>query len=268
MTRRILNALVCLFPVVLFAPAVQADATLTMKEVGGKMDSVIEVKGHMLRMSTPGQADYMLYDAQRDVLIHVRDANRQYMEFDRATLVEMADSMARVQKEMAPQMAMMREQLKNLPPEQRAMIEKQMGGMVDLGAMETEPAANITTVKRGSDKIAGFKCERYDVMDGKQQVADVCVATGADAGMSEADFATVSSAMKFMRDMADNAQKMTAGMGGPKMSMGDIDGVPVSAKDLSNGHEFRLVSVSDDALDDARFNEYRSLSKQALPKMH
>ena len=267
MTRRILNALVCLFPALLLAPAVQADATLTMKEVGGKMDSVIEVKGHMLRMSTPGQSDYMLYDAQRDVLIHVSDANRQYMEFDRATLVEMADSVARVQKEMAPQMAMMREQLKNLPPEQRAMIEKQMGGMVDLGAMETKPAANITTVKRGSDKIAGFKCQRYDVMSGKQRVADVCVATDADAGMSKADFATASSAMKFMRDMADSAQKMTAGMGGPKMSMGDIDGVPVSAKDLRSGHEFRLVSVTDDTLDDARFNEYRSLSKQTLPTM-
>ena len=36
MTRTLLNALVCLFPVALLAPAVQADATLTMKDVGGK----------------------------------------------------------------------------------------------------------------------------------------------------------------------------------------------------------------------------------------
>ena len=68
--------------------------------------------------------------------------------------------------------------------------------------------------------------------------------------------------MKFMRDMADRAQKMSADMGGPQMSMGDVEGVPVSAKDLKNGREFRLVSVSDDALDDARFTGYQSLSKR------
>jgi len=267
MTRILLNALVCLFPVVLLAPAVQADATLTMQDVGGKMDSVIEVKDHMVRISTPGQSDYMLFDTKRDVAIHVSSANRQYMEIDRAAMAEMADSVGRMQKEMAPQMAKMREQLKNLPPEQRAMIEQQMGGMANLGAMETKPVAKVTTVKRGSDKIAGFKCQRYDVMNDEARVADVCVATDADAGMSKADFSTVSKATKFMRDMAEGAQKMSADMGTPEMSMGDIEGVPVSTKDLRNGREFRLVNVTDDALDDARFNAYRSLSKKEMPKM-
>ncbi len=168
---------------------------------------------------------------------------------------------------MAPKMAMMREQLKNLPPEQRAMIEQRMGGMANFGAMESKPPVKVTTVKRGSDKIAGFKCQRYDVLNDQQQVADVCVASEPDAGMSKADFSTVNSAMKFMRDMAERAQKLSVGMGGPQMSMGDVDGVPVAAKDLQNGREFKLVRVSDDALDDARFNEYQSLSKQAMPKM-
>ena len=267
MTRTLLNVFVCLFPVVLLAPTVQADATLTMKDIGGKMDSIIEVKGHMVRISTPGQPDYMLFDTQRDVAIHVSSVNGQYMEIDRAAMTEMAESVARMQKEMAPQMAQMRERLKNLPPEQRAMIEQQMGGRVDLGAMETKPAGKVTTVKRDSDKIAGFKCQRYDVMNDKQRVADVCVATDADAGMSKADFSTVSSAMKFMRDMAGRAQKLSAGMGAPRMPIGDVDGVPVSTKDLRNGREFRLASVSDDGLDDARFNEYRSLSKRELPSM-
>ena len=267
MTRILLNALVCLFPVLLLAPAAQADATLTMKDVGGKMDSVIEVKGHMVRISAPGQPDYMLFDTKRDVAIHVSSANGQYMEIDRASMAAMADSVARMQKEMAPQMAQMRERLKNLPPQQRAMIEQQMGGRVDLGAMEAKPAGKVTTVKRGSDKIAGFKCQRYDVMNGKAQVADVCVASDAGAGMSKADFSTVSAATRFMRDMAAGAQKMSAGMGAPQLSMGDVKGVPVATKDLRSGREFRLVNVSDEALDDARFTAYRSLSKKEMPKM-
>jgi len=267
MIGRMLKALVCLFPVALLAPAVQADATLTMEDVGGKMDSVIEVKGHMMRMSTPGEPDYMLYDTQRDMAIHVSSSEGQYMEIDRAALEKMAESMAKVQKQMAPQMAKMREQLKSMPPEQRAMIEQRMGGMANFGAMETKPVVKLSTVKRGSDKIAGFKCQRYDVLNDQQQVADVCVASEPDAGMSKADFSTVNSAMKFMRDTAERAQKLSFNMGGPRMSMGDVDGMPVAVKDLQNGREFKLATVSDDALDESRFTEYQSLSKQALPKM-
>ena len=267
MIRRTLTTLTCVFTSVLLAPLAQADTTLTMKDLSGKTDSVIEVKGHMIRMSSPGDPDYMLYDAKRDVAIHVNSGNQQYTEIDRASIAKMAESVAQVRQEMAPQMAMMREQLKNMPPEQRAMIEQRMGGSVNFGAMETKPAARVTTVKRGSDKIAGFKCQRYDVMKDKARVGDVCIATDTGAGMSKADFSTVSAAMKFMRDMAKNAEEMAAGMGGPEMSLGDIDGLPVSAKDLRSGREYRLVKVSDADLDDARFNAYRSMKKEELPSI-
>lgn len=267
MTRTLLRAIACLLPSVLLAPAVQADATLTMKEIGGKVDSIIEVKGHMIRLSTPGDPDYMLYDAKRDAAIHVNGTDKQYMEIDRASMAKMANSVAQIRQQIAPQMEMMREQLKNLPPEQRAMIEQQMGGMADMGAMETKPVTKVTTVKRGSDEIAGFKCQRYDVMKDTARVGDVCVATDPGAGMSKADFSTVRSAMKFMRDMAESAEEMAAGMGGPELSIGDVDGVPVSAKDIENGREYELVSVSDAALDDARFNAYRSMKKEELPSI-
>lgn len=267
MTSRILKAFVYLFPALLMTPAVQADATLIMKDGSGKMDSVIEVKGHMVRMSSPGDPDYMIYDAKRDMAIHVNSAKREYMEIDRNALAGMADSMARVRKEMAPQMAMMRERLKNLPPEQRAMIEQQMGGMASLGAMETKPAAKLTSVKRGSDKVAGFKCERYDVMSDNQRVSELCVASHSGAGMSKSDFSTVRSAMKFMREMAAGAQKLSTGMGATQMSMGDVDGVPVFAKDLRSGREFRVVKVAGNKLDETRFNAYRSMSKKEMPTM-
>ncbi len=267
MIRSILKAFFYLSLALLMPFAVHADATLTMQDVSGKMDSVVEVKGHMVRISSPGDSDYMLYDAQRDMVIHVNSASREYMEIDRNTLAGMADSMASVKKEMA----MMRERLKNLPPEQRAMVEQQMGGMANLGAMEDKPTARLTSVRRGSDKIAGFKCERYDVMSGKQRVSELCVATRTGAGMSKSDFSTVTAAIKFMREMAAEAQKMSAGLGvgvgAAEMSMGDVDGVPVSVKDLRSGREFRLVKVSGDKLDETRFNEYRSMRKKDMPKM-
>ena len=154
MTRTTFNTSICLFSALLLAPTVQADSTLTMNDAAGKMDSIIEVKGHMVRMSSPGEMDYMLYDAQRDTVIHVSNTNQQYMEIDRAGLAEMAESMTRIKREMSPQMAMMRERLKSMPPEQRAIIEQRMGGMAELGAVETKAVTKVTTVKRGNDKVA------------------------------------------------------------------------------------------------------------------
>jgi len=162
----------------------------------------------------------------------------------------------------------MREQLKHLPPEQRAMIEQQMGGMANLGAAETKPAEPIELVKRGSDKVAGFKCQVYEAMQGKEKLSEVCLATAADAGVSKADFATLSAMMGFMREMASSAQKLSARFGGgASLMLGGAEGVPVSVKEFKGGHEYAIAEVSDKTLSDARFSEYKAYQKQQMPTM-
>jgi hypothetical protein len=252
----------------LLPTVVEADATLTMKDASGKTNSQFEVKNGMARMSQPGESGYMLYDRQRDVAIHVDPGRKEYTEVDRATLDEYAESVSQMRKEMAPQMAQMMEQLKSLPPEQRAMIEKNMGGMMGMGADNPEPAEPVRTVKRGSKEVAGFDCLEYDVMQGPNKLAEMCVATSADAGLSKDDFATLSAMMKFMRDMASRAQQLASSFGaGSPVVMGDVEGVPVAMKDLKHGHEYSVANVSDTNLDDGLFNEYKSYRKQEMPKM-
>ncbi|MCO6413615.1 MAG: hypothetical protein J5I92_12830 [Thiogranum sp.] len=252
---------------VLLSPTVQSDATIRMKDSRGADDALIQIKGNMVRMSQPGQADYMLYDKTRDTVIHVRTAQQEYMEIDRATIDRYAGTISAMREQIAPQIAMMREQLKNMPPEQRAMIEQRMGGMVDLGTMDSQPADDIRTVKRGSKTVSGFDCDLYEVLNGGQPVAEVCLATEADAGMSDADFDTLSAMMAFTRDMAGKAQKLAAGMttGVPNLDIGDAQGVPVAMKDLKQGREFSVAGVSDDKLDDAVFSAYKSYRKKEMP---
>ena len=261
------NTILGLLPALLIAPLVQADTTLTMKDLVGTQDALIEVRGHMVKMSQPGQPEYMLYDTRRNIGIHVSTADKEYMEIDQATIAGFADSVNAMKAQFAPQIQVMREQLKNLPPEQRAMLEKSMGGMVNLGAMESQPVENVTTVKRGSDKISGFTCDRYDVMSDKERVADMCLATEAGAGMSKDDFATLRKMMKFMREMASSAQKLSSDLGGPQIVMGDADGVPVAMKDFKYGHEYQVSGVSDASLDSARFSEYQAFARKTLPAL-
>ena len=253
----------------LLSPAIQADATLQMKDSRGADDALIQVKGNMVRMSTPGQADYMLYDKARDTVIHVNETQKEYMEIDRATIERFSASVSAMREQISPQIAMMREQLKNMPPEQRAMIEQRMGGMVNLGSMESQPVEDIRTVKRGSKEVSGFDCDVYEVLDGKQPVAEVCLATEADAGMSDADFETLSAMMAFTREMAGKAQKLAGSLttGVPNFDLGDAEGVPVAMKDFKQGREFTVADVSDDKIDDAAFTSYKSYSKKNMPGM-
>lgn len=266
MNARIFSAVSALIVALSPATATRADSTITMEDAAGAPQSVIEVKGNMARMSTPGQADYMVYDASRDLIIHVNSDRQEYTEIDRATLSEFSDTMSEMKQQMAPQLAQMREQLKSLPPEQRAMIEQQLGGMASHGALETNPAEPVKLVKRGSNKVAGFDCQVYDAMQGKEKLSEVCLATAADAGVSKADFATLSAMMGFMREMASSAQKLSAGLGGGSpVMLGGAEGVPVSVKEFKGGREYAIADVSDKALDDARFGEYKTYRKQQLP---
>jgi hypothetical protein len=74
--------------------------------------------------------------------------------------------------------------------------------------------------------------------------------------------------MGFMREMASSAQKLSAGFGGAShMMLGGAEGVPVSVKEFKGGREYAVADVSDKALDDARFNEYKAYRKQKVPTM-
>jgi len=268
MNSKIISAVSALMVTLSPVTATRADSTITMQDAGGTPQAVIEVKGNMARLSTPGQAEYMLYDASRDLIIQVDTGQQEYMEIDRATLAEFSAAMTQMQQEMAPQIAQMREQLKSLPPEQRAMIEQQMGGMANFGAGESKPAEPIELVKRGSDKVGGFKCQVYDAMQGKEKLSEVCLATAADAGVSKSDFATLSAMMAFMREMASSAQKLAADLGGGQhIMLGGAQGVPVSVKEFKGGHEYAVKDVSDKALDETRFSEYKAYRKQQMPSM-
>jgi len=269
MDARIFSAVSALIVALSPATAIRADSTVTMEDAAGTPQAVIEVKGSMARMSTPGQADYMVFDASRDLIIHVSADRQEFMEIDRSTLSRFADTVSEMKQQMAPQLAQMREQLKSLPPEQRAMIEQQLGAMAGMAAPETKPAEPVKLVKRGSKKIAGFKCVAYDAMQGNEKLSEVCLATAADAGVSKADFATLSAMMGFMRDMASSAQKLSAGLGdaGVPMMLGGAEGVPVSVKEFKGGHEYTIADVSDKALKDARFSDYKTYKKKQMPTM-
>jgi hypothetical protein len=124
-------------------------------------------------------------------------------------------------------------------------------------------------VKKGSREVNGFKCNDYQVIEGKTPVADVCIAEKAGAGMSGDDFATLSAMMAFMRSMAQQASEMAGPMAGgfDSSMMADIKGFPVEIKDTRSGEQYGVASVANSKLSDAPFSEYKKLRKDEMPAL-
>lgn len=246
----------------------RADSTITLKDSKDGSRSLIQVKGGMARMSEPGSQDYMLYDKARDLVIHVDGARGQYTEMDRDTLKQQAAAMGGMRQEMAAQMEQMQAQLQGLPPEQRRMIEQQMGSMMGTPSAAPQPARKVRSEARGRKKVNGFACKQHDLYEGKDKVAEVCIASADDIDVSKSDYETVTAMMAFMRDMEKSAQMMSGqSADSDPLILSGLTGIPVAMKDFRGGEDYSLGGVSTDKLDAALFTDYKRFQKQDMSEM-
>ncbi len=230
-----------------------ADATITLHGIDDAKQTLIQVRNGVVRMGEQGDPEYSLYDQARDVLIAVDGRQGTYMEFDQVMLQKMSAQMAGIQ-------SMIAEQMKNMPPEQRAMMEAPVGGMMGVPPADASPGKKLQAESRGGKTIGGVSCQSYALFDGARKVADVCMAKAGDIAISAEDYATLMAMMDFTRDMTQAAPMM--GEPADPLMMSDLQGVPLEMKSSADGHDFTFSSVSQGRLDAALFEAYKALRKQ------
>ena len=246
-----------LIATLLLAQAAMADTTIRLGGSDDASKTVIQVKDHMARLAQSGQPGHVLFDSARHVAIYVDPLKQEYIEIDQQQL----DKYAQIIAMLRQQMAQLSAQMQNLPAAQRAFIEQQMGipagGLPDLEVLSTEP--------RGIHNVAGFRCQLQLLIKDGQPIGEVCLATAADAGMSEGDFATLMAMMRFMRDLAGTTQQLVGELGeNSRLLLSGLQGVPVAVKDYQKQKEYRVTEVSSKAIGEKVFSNYRSYSKQEL----
>lgn len=241
----------------LLAHPATADTTIRLGGSDNASRTVIQVKGHMARMVHAEQPGHVLFDRSRHVAIYVDPVRQEYREIDRQQL----DRYAEIITMLRQQLEQFSAQLQNLPAAQRAFIEQQMGipagGLPDLEVMGTEP--------RGYHDVAGFRCQQQVLLRNRQPVGEVCLATAADAGMSERDFDTLMAMMDFMRELASTTRKMIGELGeNSRLLLSGLQGVPVAMKDYQSQKEYRVTEVSSEAISADLFTRHLAYSKQEL----
>ncbi len=141
------------------------------------------------------------------------------------------------------QLAKFQEQMKNMSPQQRAMMEKVMGGrMAQMGGL---PGARIepVTYRRGdgSAEIGGRPCDWYDGYRREQMVSQVCAADWSTFDLKPSDFAVFRRLAEFMTKLAPQMADQIKFGAEDWEARGGFPGIPLEQKTFENG---KAVQVS------------------------
>src|SRR5690606_1337793 len=100
-----------------------------------------------LDLTTGSENHRFLYSQKQDAIYLLQPEAKAYSEITRGDLQAMS-------KRLDAAMEKMREQMKNLPPEQREMVEKMMGAAVPEPGLAAEAPPEFKKV--GSEKIGSW----------------------------------------------------------------------------------------------------------------
>ena len=222
----------------LAAPAAQGAA----KPATPKYRGTMYVDGDRVRIDGTSQTKdgemeaSVLFRAQPESFVFLNKGDKSYTEMTREDAKRIGGAIESARKQMQAQLAKM-------PPEQRKVVEQAMAGMGTEALMKAPPpktaiepakaVANGTT-----DKVADRACKGFDVTRGGKKIAEACVASWGDLGISAKDVGGLRKMTLFQQQMmADvNFEGMKAAPGAEAFEVIDqIDGFPLRVKTLGGG---------------------------------
>jgi hypothetical protein len=162
-------------------------------------------------------------------------------------------------------MAQMQQQLANLPPEQRRMMEQMMQGR-GMPGMTAPP--QVVYRQTGSDKVGQWSCTKYEGTANGQKVVEVCTVDPKEFELSPADFDVARQLTEFMKTLLPEAAE-GAFMNGTVQDQG-FAGVPVRRTSFRDGAVESVTETAEfrkEAIPAAVFETPAGFRKEAMPGM-
>lgn len=191
----------------------------------------------------------------------IDDKRKQYREMDKESMKNMANKAGAA-------MAQMQERMKNMTPEQRAMMEKAMGGHMP-GGMGNEGKPDVYESKDlgKNDTAEGRKCHLWQITRNGAPLEELCVVPFASLPGKE----DLEKAFKAMADaFADIASAMPNADKAVKVRM-SVNGYPIRTRGYDANGQFRgsetvLVKWTEESIPAAAFQVPAGYKKAEMPK--
>jgi hypothetical protein len=193
----------------------------------------ILVDADRIRMNESGKKDHnsvlFLTDGGRNRLVMLDNDKGEYRELDQQTIDQMSG-------QVSAAAAQMQAQMKDMTPEQRAMVEQMMKGRGIATAPAASTAARTVFTAKGSGTANGFACTKYDITRGGENVGELCAASPAAMRLSDADF----KAYDKMKDLLTSMLNMSSAILPNSVSMATLgqngySGFPVQQITIKDG---------------------------------
>ena len=205
----------------------------------------------------PESGKYLvIFDQAKQVAWMADLAKGTYMEFTAAQVQGMANQMQDAMKQMEEQMA-------NLPPAQRAMMEQMMQGRM---GNAVAPAVSVQQKATG-ETVGQFVCTRYAVLTDGQLTQEVCAAPADQLQLDPSAFETFKALAAFYEPLT---RQVPRGNWAAPNGMSQIPGFPVQTvryEGQQPSSEWRLVKIENRSLDAALFTLPAGLKKTEMPAM-
>jgi hypothetical protein len=162
-----------------------------------------------------GDKQIVVFDGVKQVMMLIDEGRKTYTEMAKADI----DALG---AQMSGMMAQLQEQLKNMPPEQRAQMEAMMKGR---GAVMPGMAPVKTQYRKtGAGTVGTWTCDKYEGYAGEKKVSEICTVDPKVLGFTAADF-------DVSREMAAFFKKIVPTGAAEMFSVGSTElgfsGVPV-----------------------------------------
>jgi len=220
-------------PAVLFCAVQAALAGLVMQfehtSQPGKPATSGSVYAETDRLRTELGTSVMIFRADKDLLWILDEKNARCTEMTR-------EQMKALGEQARGAMAQMQEQMKDLPPAQRAMMEKMMGGKMQGTAAEPETARTIVKVGK-TETINGFPCTLYEARRGDKHLQDLWVTDWKTLDIKPSDFKVYESFAEFLKSaMGPLVQKADVGFAQKYEGPDAVPGMPIRIVTVTEMH--------------------------------
>ena len=239
-------------------PLLAADGILIVEKTttgNATKTNQVQIEKTRMRAETDGPnggKQVIVFDAGAQVMRLIDYEKKTYTEMTKAD-VEKAGA------QVAGAMAQMQEQMKNLPPAQRAQMEAMMKNMPGMA-----PPVKTEYRKTGADQVGKWRCDKYEGYQNNQKTSDLCTVDPKTLGFTPADFQISQQLGEFFQKLMPQAaeQMFTLGKNDPQ----GFSGIPVRRTVTVLGRQsvIELTDATRQTFPDSLFAIPAGFQKQAF----
>ena len=224
--------------------ATTIDFTLKQKDLADTVQVSYLDDGKALIKAAGGDPNIdLLFQQSTETMTIINHGDRSTLDIDANKVSALASQASGVMDLVRQQLTA---QMENMSEEQRQQLQKMIEGMGGGQLLQPPPPPSQpkSLKETGVQTINGFTCNKTEVYEGGQKVAEVCTAPADVLGIPAADFAVIEA----MRKMSDKLRNETAKISGqigqnlPQFGNSEVAGVPVQMKDKS-GNSMTITQI-------------------------